>query len=67
MSSHRCRACGEDIEPEATVCPHCQTAVNPNIPNYPTFGRSGPWFMVIMILFVTLIVALLVSMFTAGD
>ncbi len=65
MSTHPCRSCGKEIEAKASVCPHCETPVNPNIPKYPTFGSSGPWFMVMMILFVTLIVALLVSMFTA--
>ena len=67
MNMTPCRKCGKEIAGDAKICPHCGNAKNPDIPNYPTFGGSG-WVMnLIGILFIALIVALLVSMFTFQD
>ncbi|GJL79978.1 MAG: hypothetical protein NPINA01_29670 [Nitrospinaceae bacterium] len=67
MSGSECRECGKEISEELKKCPHCGTPTDPETPNYPTFGGSG-WVMnVIGILFITLVVALLVSMFTFQD
>lgn len=62
-----CRKCGKEVSEDLRNCPHCDTPVNPNIPNYPTFGGSGWVMSVIGILFVTLVVGLLVLMFTLQD
>jgi|GEM_PF-1252124 len=67
MNSIPCRECGKTIAEGLKNCPHCDTPVNPNIPRYPTLGGNG-WVMnVIGIVFVTLIVALLISMFVFRD
>ncbi len=64
MNSPECRECGKDVTGISSICPHCGTPINPNIPKYPTFGGSSWPIIVIWVLFVTFVAILLITMFS---
>jgi prepilin signal peptidase PulO-like enzyme (type II secretory pathway) len=59
MEMIQCSQCGNEIDGERDLCPHCGAVAKP-IPNYPRFG-SG-WFMAMWIFFVILVGILLVTL-----
>lgn len=63
MSQIKCRKCEQEYDAEMVICPHCDTPMNPNIPNYPHF--KGPGVIVFFfVFFVLLLIGLAVSFFS---